>query len=223
MVVKLVVASGKSAGRTIAVKRTRFLIGRAEECDIRPLSDEVSRRHCAIVVGPEAVSVEDLGSRNGTYVNGERIKERTPVTDGDLLRVGSLELRFSCTSQGGAGGSEDDISRWLMTEGDGSNTTAARSAPAQAPAEGGKVAETVAERGDGDTVTGIRRPPADAAGTDAAQAGNDDSSVAHRRKAAAEAVKSARAAPGSLPHQASKSDSSKDAAAQALKKFFEGR
>ena len=51
MVTKLVVASGKNAGRTIAIKRNRLLIGRAEECDVRPLSEDVSRRHCEVVVG----------------------------------------------------------------------------------------------------------------------------------------------------------------------------
>jgi pSer/pThr/pTyr-binding forkhead associated (FHA) protein len=70
MITKLIVATGKSAGRAIAVKRDKLLIGRAEECDVRPLSEDVSRRHCAIHVGPEEVWVEDLGSRNGTFVNG---------------------------------------------------------------------------------------------------------------------------------------------------------
>ena len=104
MLTKLVVASGKSAGRSIAIKRNKLLIGRAEECDVRPLSEEVSRRHCAVTVGPADVWVEDLGSRNGTFVNGTRIetKTRTKVADGDLIRVGSLELRVSCQTAAAA-------------------------------------------------------------------------------------------------------------------------
>jgi pSer/pThr/pTyr-binding forkhead associated (FHA) protein len=73
MVAKLIVASGKSAGRSITLKHGKILIGRAEECDIRPLGEEVSRRHCAVVEEAGAVTVEDLKSRNGTYVNGAKI------------------------------------------------------------------------------------------------------------------------------------------------------
>ena len=87
MQTKLIVASGKSAGRAIAVKRNKLLIGRAEECDVRPLSEDVSRRHCAIHVGPLDAWAEDLGSRNGTFVNGVRITEKTKLADGDLVRV----------------------------------------------------------------------------------------------------------------------------------------
>ena len=92
---KLVIATGKSAGKAIAVKREKLLIGRAEECDIRPLSDEVSRRHCAVRIEPGVVWVEDLGSRNGTFVNGHRIAEKTKVYDDDLIKVGALELRVA--------------------------------------------------------------------------------------------------------------------------------
>ena len=49
MIAKLVIASGKRAGRAISMKRDKLLIGRAEECDLRPLSEEVSRKHCAII------------------------------------------------------------------------------------------------------------------------------------------------------------------------------
>lgn len=86
MNVKLVVASGKSAGKSIAVKGNKLLIGRAEECDVRPLSEEVSRRHCAIHIGPSGVTVEDLKSRNGTFLNGEKYLQQQK-----LLMVISFE------------------------------------------------------------------------------------------------------------------------------------
>ena len=88
---KLVIASGKSAGKAIAVKRDKLLIGRSEECDIRPLSDEVSRRHCAVQIDLGVVWVEDLGSRNGTFVNGRRVHKAT-LLPGDTLRVGRVDL-----------------------------------------------------------------------------------------------------------------------------------
>ena len=56
MVAKLIVASGKSAGRSIALKHGKLLIGRADECDIRPLGDEVSRRHCEVRVDGDALA-----------------------------------------------------------------------------------------------------------------------------------------------------------------------
>lgn len=221
MVVKLIVVSGKSAGRAIAVKRAKFLIGRAEECDIRPLSEEVSRRHCAILVGPDAVWVEDLGSRNGTFVNGARIQAKTQVTDGDALRVGSLELRFSCVRQGVPGGSDDDVSKWLLTEPDAADTT--NSGHVRAPVEpstpadaGERTSDTVAGAAEGDTVTGIRRLDVEPAA--AVAAAGDSGTV----KTGADS-KAGRPAPGGLPPAKPKSDSSKDAAAQALKKFFENR
>jgi pSer/pThr/pTyr-binding forkhead associated (FHA) protein len=223
MIVKLIVVSGKSAGRSIAVKRSKFLIGRADECDIRPLSEEVSRRHCAIIVGPESVFVEDLGSRNGTFVNGERIAERTQVTDGDAVRVGSLELRVSCTRQAAAG-SDDDVSKWLMNEADaGDTTTTTRTLaahdrrPGDAAAGGGDD-DTMAGSGPGSVAGATHGERAAAPGTPATR--GDSTTV---RTAAAEAAKASRAAPAGLPQQPSKSDSSKDAAAEALKKFFDSR
>lgn len=226
MVVKLIVVSGKSAGRAIAVKRAKFLIGRAEECDIRPLSEEVSRRHCAILVGPDAVWVEDLGSRNGTFVNGSRIEAKTQVTDGDGLRVGSLELRFSCVRQGVPGGSDEDVSKWLLTEPDAADTTNSGyvQPPVQpaTPADAGeRTTDTVAGAAEGDTVTGIRRLDVEPA-TPPAAAG-DSGTVKTGAAAADQDSKAGRSGPGGLPPAKPKSDSSKDAAAQALKKFFENR
>lgn len=227
MIVKLIVVSGKSAGRSIAVKRSKFLIGRADECDIRPLSEEVSRRHCAIIVGPESVFVEDLGSRNGTFVNGERIAERTQVTDGDAVRVGSLELRVSCTRQAGAG-SDDDVSKWLMNEADaGDTTTTTRTLAAHdsRPGDAGAADrddDTIAGAGTGSVVGaahgGKQGEPTAPPGT--ATTRGDSTTV---RTAAAEAAKASRAAPAGLPQQQSKADTSKDAAAEALKKFFDSR
>ena len=134
MTPKLVVTSGKSAGRTIAVKREKLLVGRADECDVRPLSEEVSRRHCAFHVEADSLVVEDLRSRNGTFVNGSRIEGRRPLVDGDIVRIGNLELKVACraaadppsqraaaasgnaASGNPASGNEDEVSRWLMAD-----------------------------------------------------------------------------------------------------------
>lgn len=57
-------------------------------------SSTVSRRHARIAVGPEGAIVEDLGSKNGTYVNDRRVEAPVPVVDGDRVRVGSLLFTF---------------------------------------------------------------------------------------------------------------------------------
>ncbi len=112
MEAKLIVATGKSAGRAIVLKRPRLLIGRAEECDIRPLSEEVSRRHCQVLKESDHVAVEDLGSRNGTFVNGKLIEAKTLLHDGDRLRVGSLELTVACVMPSLLGAS---VGSWQTT------------------------------------------------------------------------------------------------------------
>lgn len=213
MITKLIVASGKSAGRAISIKRSKLLIGRAEECDVRPLSEDVSRRHCAVHVGPADVWVEDLGSRNGTFINGVRIKEKTKVATGDLIRVGALELKVSCSAPAAAG-SEEDVSRWLMTEeepaGMFDTTQSVRTA---------SVADQAA-----DSSSIHAEAPVSAAGSGATAAGAGSGISKSSSALAVEAVKESKSKPGMLPQQPKKgSDTSRDAAAEALKKFFGGR
>jgi pSer/pThr/pTyr-binding forkhead associated (FHA) protein len=68
-------------------------IGR-EGCDIVLSDPDVSRRHAAIQVVGTEVSIEDLGSTNGTYVNGQRIDSRHRLGDGDEVQIGSVVLRL---------------------------------------------------------------------------------------------------------------------------------
>lgn len=91
---KLVVLAGAKEGAEIPLKKDKFVIGRAKDCTLRAGSDAISRHHCALMKSVEGISVRDLGSRNGTYVNEEKIAGETPLKDGDNLRVGTLEFRF---------------------------------------------------------------------------------------------------------------------------------
>jgi pSer/pThr/pTyr-binding forkhead associated (FHA) protein len=75
--------------RSFSVTRDMTVIGRREDCDLRiPLGD-VSRKHCRLIVDGEAIKVEDLGSSNGTYRNGERIQQ-TELTAGDTIQIGPV-------------------------------------------------------------------------------------------------------------------------------------
>ena len=90
MQVKLRVMRGAHAGRDIVLARNQFVIGRGEECQLRPRSEAVSRRHCVVKIETNTVVVQDLGSKNGTYVNGQRIESEMVLKAGDQLQVGPL-------------------------------------------------------------------------------------------------------------------------------------
>jgi hypothetical protein len=82
-----------SDGRRIPVADQPVVIGRLSTCDI-PLGDpQVSRRHAEVRRDAEGFAVFDLGSTNGTVVNGAPVRERR-LTDGDELRIGSATIRF---------------------------------------------------------------------------------------------------------------------------------
>ena len=92
MEVLLVVVGGKHAGTEIPVTGQKLFIGRAEDCQVRPQSELVSRHHCAILVEEGFVSVRDFGSRNGTFVNNQRVTGERELKTGDRLKIGPLEL-----------------------------------------------------------------------------------------------------------------------------------
>lgn len=70
------------------------LIGREGDGVILVKSSTVSRRHARILIDASGAVVEDLKSKNGTYVNDRRIEAPTPVVDGDQIRIGSLLFTF---------------------------------------------------------------------------------------------------------------------------------
>ncbi|HUP64747.1 MAG TPA: FHA domain-containing protein [Thermoanaerobaculia bacterium] len=63
------------------------ILGRDEQADISIDAPGVSRRHARIVVEPETVTIEDLGSKNGTFVGKARVDERVTVGDGDRILI----------------------------------------------------------------------------------------------------------------------------------------
>ncbi len=70
----------------------QFLIGRSPECQLSLDDPLVSRAHAALVVTGDEVTLEDLGSRNGVRVNGQRIQGVTRVSHADRIMIGSQEL-----------------------------------------------------------------------------------------------------------------------------------
>ena len=96
---------------------SRCIIGRSNDCDLQLPSGlefmEVSRHHCVLDLDPSAIQVRDLGSRNGTYINGENIGQRPrgdfpgaseesawhTLKEGDELRIGSTTMRVEVSAQ----------------------------------------------------------------------------------------------------------------------------
>jgi predicted component of type VI protein secretion system len=90
MELTLTVMTGRNAGQVVRVPVNKFLIGRSDDCHLRPHSDLISRHHCAILIDNGVVAVRDFNSRNGTYVNGEKVVGQTTLKTGDKLSVGQL-------------------------------------------------------------------------------------------------------------------------------------
>src|SRR5689334_20466784 len=85
----------RSGGKVVRVPFAgdALAIGRGDENDVRPMGAGLSRTHCRVARMGDGFVVEDLGSSNGTFVNGERVAGApVRVKPGDVIRAGSLEL-----------------------------------------------------------------------------------------------------------------------------------
>lgn len=88
MQVVLVMFRGEAERRSFSITRDVTVIGRREDCDFRIPLGEISRKHCRLIKDGKTLKVEDLGSSNGTFHNGERI-QAGELSPGDTLQVGS--------------------------------------------------------------------------------------------------------------------------------------
>ena len=96
MKVQLIVVRGKPEGKVIPLAGPKFKIGRGETCHLRPNSEQVSREHAEFTIESSTVIVRDLGSRNGTLVNGKALTtEACKLKDRDLVQVGPLTFAVS--------------------------------------------------------------------------------------------------------------------------------
>jgi pSer/pThr/pTyr-binding forkhead associated (FHA) protein len=75
--------------REIPITDTEFLIGRGADCDLRLWVSSISRHHCLIRIEKDAVVLTDLGSANGTFVNGNRVRSQTALQSGDWISLGT--------------------------------------------------------------------------------------------------------------------------------------
>lgn len=75
--------------RDLSVSRPSIVIGRGTECSMRIPVSAVSRRHCELTQNNRSIKLKDLGSSNGTYVNGKRVLE-AKLKAGDRVQIGPV-------------------------------------------------------------------------------------------------------------------------------------
>jgi pSer/pThr/pTyr-binding forkhead associated (FHA) protein len=90
--VQLQVVQGKQRGKCLFFPLGEFVFGRGPECHVRPNSELISRQHCLLAVNKNAATIRDLGSANGTLVNGGRVRGEQVLFDGDRIQLGALVL-----------------------------------------------------------------------------------------------------------------------------------
>jgi predicted component of type VI protein secretion system len=85
-----VMTDGKQKGKLLPIGLPQFLIGRDPQCQLRPASQSISKRHCALLQREGRVFVRDFDSTNGTFVNDQPVKGEVELHDGDRLRIGPI-------------------------------------------------------------------------------------------------------------------------------------
>lgn len=229
MQVRLKVTQGSKAGSEIKIPAPKCLIGRSDECHLRPQSEAISRRHCVIITTESEVAVRDLGSRNGTFVNDERIAEEAVLLQGDILRVGPLEFEVQL---------EQTVSKQKRPKANDIASVAARSAEGSSIAKSselGSVGDWLNEADDelrekrfADPET--RQFRLDETNAANAPTGGTDPGIPSKdseTSAIAPTVGGKRPdkrPPGKLPpREEAQTENSREAAADMLKKFFNRR
>ncbi len=95
MIPILVVKEGQLAGKRWPLDKPALMIGRGEDCDIVLPDRQVSRQHIRVLHDDQGYAVEDLGSKNGTYLNGVPVQGIARLQDGDEIQIAlSVRLLF---------------------------------------------------------------------------------------------------------------------------------
>lgn len=95
---KLVVTAGPMAGEEFFLEEDEYVVGRATDNPICIQDSSVSRKHIILRRLDGGWTVTDLGSGNGTIINGEQISDETPLANGDIITLGDTEVTFTDVS-----------------------------------------------------------------------------------------------------------------------------
>jgi diguanylate cyclase (GGDEF)-like protein len=92
----VIVLAGDRAGLVVPLEKGELTVGRGEQADIQLTDGGLSRKHCAVMRRDGTFFVRDLKSRNGTWVQGERVEGEREIGDGDRIAIGhGVVLKFS--------------------------------------------------------------------------------------------------------------------------------
>jgi pSer/pThr/pTyr-binding forkhead associated (FHA) protein len=126
----VVMSPGKMEGKPIPITLSQFVIGRDPQCQLRPASPVISKRHCALLTKDDKVFVRDFDSTNGTFINDQQVKGEAELHDGDRLRVGPIAFAVKIEAAAPvnkptptpptrkpaeSAGSDDDIAAMLLS------------------------------------------------------------------------------------------------------------
>ncbi len=131
--------TGPAMGRRYSLDASQYILGRHPDCDIVLESGSVSRQHAKLVQSGTKYVLEDLKSRNGTFVNGRLIGEPTPLVEGDSVRICDIELTFHVDDEPSElpfGGNSDGSSLGIMMIDDGEDAPSSRSVTAKLDVRG---------------------------------------------------------------------------------------
>jgi pSer/pThr/pTyr-binding forkhead associated (FHA) protein len=91
----LVIMSSNFLGKSYIIDKIKVIIGRQEDCDFVIADSLISKTHCAVIIDEDGkFFIEDLNSRNSTFLNGKELKKRTPIFYGDKIVIGNSIIRL---------------------------------------------------------------------------------------------------------------------------------
>jgi pSer/pThr/pTyr-binding forkhead associated (FHA) protein len=148
----VVMTAGKTTGQAIPVTLAQFIIGRDPQCNLRPASPVISKRHCALITKGGKVTLRDFGSTNGTFVNDKPLKGECVLNNGDVMKVGPLAFKVVIETStpvnkptppppklATPASDDDDVANMLLSLQDDTGTSGESTASSDAVPEGSTV------------------------------------------------------------------------------------
>jgi pSer/pThr/pTyr-binding forkhead associated (FHA) protein len=133
--------SGKDYGREIPLPLGReIIVGRISEADLLMLDDQVSRKHAKISTHGDQILIQDLESRNGTFVNGARVRSAA-LAEGDEILIGSSRIKLVAVDAAGLSAAAAEATQLLNLPQSQPQAAPEPATPAPEPSMAGSIAE----------------------------------------------------------------------------------